>query len=132
MGLLDVDDLVGMGINAAEDKLTGESDEQEKTTFLGGLLRFIVTLIWLFIALVATGVAFYFTVIGETSMFASELNLDVKRARALSVIGIGILVVFFIITMCIPYLRKKGTMTRYLGITMLGDAIWWTYMLFSI
>lgn len=127
MGLIDVDDVVGLGINKAEDKLSGKAKE-EKTTFLGGLLRFIVSTIWFVVAFVATIIAFLITCFGE---FRDKFLGD-EDGKMVFAGGIAVLILFFLITMLIPYLRKKGSMTRLLGIGALGDAIWWIYLYFTM
>ena len=122
MGLIDIDDVTAFAINKAEDKLVGDKKE-EKTSIGGAILRFIVSLIWFIIVGVATVFAFYATSAGELMN-----TLGSEDGKGVFMLGIGILLLFFIITMCIPYLRKKGTMTRFLGFGMLGDAIWLIYL----
>ena len=117
-----MDDIASYAINKAEDKLTGEKKE-EKTTVGGSILRFFITLIWFIIVGVATVFAIYATGAGEAmNMLGSE------DGKVVFMFGVGVLLLLFLITMCIPYLRKKGTMTRYLGFGMLGDAIWLIYL----
>lgn len=129
MGLLDFDSIVGAGISAAEDTLNGKGEEQkEKTTFFGVVLRFIISLIWFFVALAATLLAFAVTFVGEVR----DQFIGDQESKIIFALGIGILLLFFLITMIIPYLRKKGSMTRFLGITALGDAIWWIYLYFTM
>ena len=67
-------------------------------------------------------------------LYARIICNDVKRflpgskRPAFAAFAIGISLLLFIITFLIPYLRKKGTMTRFLGIMALGDALWWVYL----
>ena len=46
-------------------------------------------------------------------------------------IGFIVELAFFIVTFSVPYLRKKGTYTRYWGWLALISAIWFGYLLFS-
>lgn len=121
-----LDDIVGFAIGKAEDKLQGE-ETNEKETFLGGILRFIVTFIWFVVVFVVTFCACLVTVGAD---FAKILNLD--ESGPLYVIGIGTCILIALITFLIPYLRKKGTMTRWLGVCALGDAAWWTYLMITL
>jgi len=125
MALIDMDDVASFAIGKAEDKLQGE-EKKEKTTVGGFLLRFIVSIIWFIAAAVATiGGALAMTG-GEMASFLGD-----ESGPALYVIGIGLCLAIFIITFLVPYLRKKGSFTRWCGIVCLGDALWWIYLLIS-
>ena len=125
MALIDMDDVASFAIGKAEDKLQGE-DKKEKTTVGGFLLRFIVSIIWFIVAAVATiGGALAMTG-GEMASFLGD-----ESGPALYVIGIGLCLAIFIITFLVPYLRKKGSFTRWCGIVCLGDALWWIYLLIT-
>ena len=124
MGLIDMDDVASFAIGKAEDKLRGEG-KKEKTTFGGAILRFFVSIIWFAIAAIATLGGAAAMVGGD---FKSFFGGD---GSALYVLGIGVCLVVFIITMLIPFLRKKGSFTRWCGIVCLGDALWWIYLLIS-
>lgn len=125
MGLLDIDSIVGAGISAAEDTLDGKGEEQkEKNTFFGILIRFIVTIIWFVITFVVSLGAFYAMWAGSMIDF-----LGGDDGMSLCYLAIGASFLVFLITFIIPYLRKKGTLTRWLGIVALGDALWWIYIL---
>ena len=120
-----MDNIVSFAIGKAEDKLQGE-EKQEKTTVGGFLLRFIVSLVWLIITLVASVIAFLAMVGGS---FLDILGNE--DGKPICILAIGLCLLVFFITFLIPYLRKKGTLTRWCGIVALGDAAWWIYLLIS-
>lgn len=124
MGLIDIDDVASFAIGKAEDKLQGES-KKEKTSIGGAILRFFVSIIWFIIAVAATLGGAAAMVGGDFKRFFG------KDGSALYIIGIGVCFVVFVITMLIPFLRKKGSFTRWCGIVCLGDALWWIYLLIS-
>ena len=80
MGL--TDDLVGSALNAAEDRLQGE-EKEEKTTFGGGVLRFVVSTIWFIITLAASIIALYAMVAGDFADFLGD-----KRGKILCFLAI--------------------------------------------
>lgn len=116
---MDLDDIVGTAISATENRVMGK-DKEEKTTVGGFILRFVVSLIWFVVA------AAIF-VIGLFAMASSEFLPGNKRP-AFAAFAIGTSLLLCIITFLVPYLRKKGTMTRRLGVLALGDALWWVYL----
>ncbi len=125
MGLIDVDDIASFAIGKTEEKLQGE-EKKEKTTVGGFILRFIISIIWFVIATIAAiGGALAMTG-GDIATFFGD-----ERGPALYVIGIGLCLAVFIITFLVPFLRKKGSFTRWCGIICLGDALWWIYLLIS-
>lgn len=113
---MDLDDIVGTAISATENRVMGK-DKEEKTTVGGFILRFVVSLIWFFVAL---GIS----MLGLFAMMSSDFLPGSKRPA----FAIGISLLLFIITFLVLYLRKKGTMTRFLGIMALGDTLWWVYL----
>lgn len=125
MGLIDIDDIASFAIGKAEDKLQGK-EKEEKTTFGGCLLRSVVSTIWFIVAFVASLFGVLAMMGGETMSF-----LGGENGMAICALGIGACLLVFIITMLVPYLRKKGTFTRWCGIVCLGDALWWIYILIS-
>lgn len=74
------------------------------------VVRFFVTLLWL---VISVGVDLF-------AIFAKALP-----------VGIGIELAFFIITFCVPYLRKKGSATRWFGWLGLLSAIGLAGMMFG-
>ena len=81
--------------------------EQKKEN---GVVRFFVTLLWLILA-IGTDVVFFMTegyLIGAIASFA-----------------------LFLITFLVPYLRKQGTLTRWIGFLALLDAGWLLYLQFG-
>lgn len=125
MGLIDMDDVASFAIGKTEEKLQGK-EKKEKTTVGGFILRFIVSIIWFVIAFVATVAGVLAMTGGEFASFMGNEN-----GSSLCILGIGICLVVFIITFLVPYLRKKGSFTRWCGIVCLGDALWWIYLLIS-
>ncbi|MBR0268817.1 MAG: hypothetical protein IJQ48_02255 [Prevotella sp.] len=125
MGFIDLDDVASFAIGKTEEKLQGK-EKEEKTTIGGFILRFIISIIWFVIAAIATiGGAVAMTG-GEVATFLGD-----ERGPELYVIGIGLCLAVFIITFLVPFLRKKGSFTRWCGIVCLGDALWWIYLLIS-
>lgn len=119
-----LDRIVGGAINYGENKLQGEAVE-EKTTFKGGLLRFFVTLVWVIITLAVSLGAFL-------AMFGQAFNMLFETGdNSWGVLAVAACLIIAIVTFCVPYLRKKGTTTRWCGIVCLGDAIWWMYIMFT-
>lgn len=116
---MDLDDIVGTAISATENRVMGK-DKEEKTTVGGFILRFVVSLIWLV-------VAFGISALGFAATISSEF-LHGDGRIGLVAFAIGTSLLLFIITFLVPYLRKKGTMTRWLGVLALGDALWWVYL----
>lgn len=74
------------------------------------VVRFFVTLIWL---VIAVGVDIY---------------AIVSKGFMVGAIAEG---AFFLITFIIPYLRKKGSYTRWFGFLALLSALWFAYCMFS-
>lgn len=123
MGLKDF--LVGSAINAAEDKLHGEAEE-EKMTVGGGVLRFFVSLLWVLITLAVSALALYAMAAG-----AGATIFGFEDGKILCFVAIGLCLLITVLTFIIPYLRKKGSLTRWCGVVALGDAIWWIYIYFT-
>ncbi len=97
-------------LDVAEDKFVGESDD--KGGCLSNVLRFFISLIWLIVV----------------------LGIDLLSALSTlwnPIIGAGLEFGVFIITMCIPYLRKKGTLTRLWGWLALLSAFGLIGMMFA-
>lgn len=88
------------------------------------VLRFFVTLIWVILATV-------FSIGGAILMVGHDYESFFSGNSNLGYLGIALPLLFFIVTFCVPYLRKKGTTTRWCGLVLLGDAIWWIYLLIS-
>lgn len=125
MGLIDMDDVVGTAIDKAGDKLEGK-EKKEKTTFGGVMLRFFISTIWFIITFAVSALAFMAMFAGSAGSF-----LGIEDASALCYVAIGLCVFFALITFLVPYLRKKGTMTRWFGIVLLLDACWWIYLMIT-
>lgn len=123
MGIIDIDDVASFTAEKAQDKMKGE-EQKDRTTVGGFFLRFIVSLVWLLITIAATFVA-YFAMLGGSFLDI----LGDEDGNPICFLAIGICLIVFIITFLVPYLRKKGTLTRWCGIVALGDAAWWIYLL---
>ena len=120
-----MDDVAGAVINKAADKLEGEKKE-ENTTFGGFMLRFFITLIWIIITLGVSALAFYAMAAG-----AAGGLLGIENASVLCYAALGLCLLFTLITFLVPYLRKKGSTTRWCGIILLADACWWIYLMIT-
>jgi hypothetical protein len=111
-------------IDTAEDRLLGKAKE-EKTSFGSATLRFVISLIWFVITFVATLIAFI-------CMFAgSMMETFTGDGNSFGILAIALCFIIFIVTFIVPYLRKKGSFTRWCGIVALGDAIWWIYIMIA-
>lgn len=117
-----LDQIVSKAIDIGQNKMQGE-EVHEKTTFGGGVLRFFVSLIWFVITLAVTAAALL-------AMFGQVMSDFLGgESNALATFAIGTSLAITLITFCIPFLRKKGTLTRWCGIVCLGDAVWWIYLM---
>lgn len=131
MGLIDLNDVVGFAIGKAENKLQGK-EKEEKTTVGGAILRFIVSVIWFLLTLVVSFAALAAMMGGALLNFYQELGLiEDADSSGFFIAGIGASLALFFITFLIPYLRKKGSFTRWCGIICLGDAIWYIFLILS-
>ena len=68
-------------------------------------------------------------VIGLAS-FALVLGGAFTENSGLTLLGIGLSVVFALLVFIIPYLRRNGYI-RWLAWLALGDAAWWAYTMFA-
>ena len=117
-----LDKIVSSAISVGQDKMHGE-EVQEKTSFGGAVLRFFISLVWFFITFAVSAASLVaMTGQGLSDMLGGESN-------TLGVLAIGASLLMALITFCIPYLRKKGSFTRWCGIVCLGDAAWWIYLM---
>ncbi len=83
-----------MALEKAEDLYMGEEHKTENSGCASNILRFFISLIWLVVI----------------------LAVDIMSFVVFNpMIGAGLEFCIFIITLCIPYLRKKGTLTRWWG-----------------
>ncbi len=121
MGFIE-DELVGRAMGVAEDKLLGKEQERKEN----GCLRFFVSFIWGCITFVASLVAFFAMWLGAMKSFFGQ-----PEGKMVCLLAIALCFTLFLITFIIPYLRRKGTFTRWCGICALGDAIWWAYILMT-
>lgn len=97
-----IDKAKDMALDKAEDLYMGEEDETENSGCASNILRFFISLIWLVVI----------------------LAVDIMSFIVFNpIIGAGLEFCIFIITLCIPYLRKKGTLTRWWGWLALLSAI---------
>lgn len=89
-----IDKAKDLALDKAEDLYMGEEDETENSGCASNILRFFISLIWLIVI----------------------LAVDIMSFIVFNpMIGAGLELCIFIITLCVPYLRKKGTLTRWWG-----------------
>lgn len=93
-------------------KLEGNAEEnpQKKEN---KFVRFIVTIIWLVMAIGVDALAVY-------------LWFSLGNAAGLF-LGAIFEAIFGVVTFCVPYLRKKGSYTRWFGVLAILSAVWWIY-----
>ena len=109
-------------VSMAQRKAQGESDPNEKMTVGGGALRFIVSLVWFLITGVILIVSLY-------AMAAGFIGTAFDFEPTLCYLAIAACLVIGAVTFIVPYLRKKGSLTRWCGIVAIGEAVWWMYLL---
>lgn len=97
-----IDKAKDMVIEKTEEIYMSKEDQAKNTGCASNILRFFISLIWLVV------------VIGIDILSFIVFN---------PLIGAGLEICIFIITLCIPYLRKKGTLTRWWGWLALLSAI---------
>lgn len=97
-----IDKAKDMVIEKTEEIYMGKEDQAENAGCASNILRFFISIIWLVV------------VIGIDILSFIVFN---------PLIGAGLELCIFIITLCIPYLRKKGTPTRWWGWLALLSAI---------
>ena len=119
------DQLVGSAINKAQNELQGNQHAEESTQGENKGVRFLVSVIWVILAMVFT-----MACAGAMGMGLFERIIS-GGGKGLFVFAIGGSFLFALITFLVPYLRKKGTMTRWCGVVALGDALWWIYILLT-
>lgn len=123
-----LDDLVSSVLSFGQNKLEGEANEDEKTTFKSAALRFVITTIWVAITFVVlTGSLLAMMAQGASSMI--EMFSDAESSKAFGIFAILMCLAIAVITFLVPYLRKKGSTTRWCGVICLFDALWWIYLL---
>lgn len=117
-----LDEIVSSAISVGQNQIQGE-EVNEKTSFGSKILRFFISVIWFAITFVISLSAF-FAMVGQgmSDMLGGE-------SKQLGILAIAASLLIALITFCIPYLRKKGSFTRWCGIVCLGDAAWWIYLL---
>ena len=86
-----IDKAKDMAIDKAEDLYMGDEDKEQHSGCASNILRFFISLIWLVVI----------------------LAVDIMSFIVFNpMIGAGMEFCIFLITICVPYLRKKGTLTR--------------------
>ena len=118
-----LDDITESIIDTATDKLQGE-ESKEKTSFGGGLLRFFISLIWF---VIVAGVS----ILAMVVMGAGAVSNTFGGSNVLCYLAVAVSLLVGLITFLVPYLRKKGSFTRYLGLVAFGDAAWWIYLIIT-
>lgn len=97
-----IDKAKDMAIDKAEDLYMGDEDKEQHSGCASNILRFFISLIWLVVI----------------------LAVDIMSFIVFNpMIGAGMEFCIFLITICVPYLRKKGTLTRWWGWLALLSAI---------
>lgn len=95
-----IDKAKDMAIDKAEELYMGK--EEQHSGCASNILRFFISLIWLVVI----------------------LAVDIMSFIVFNpMIGAGMEFCIFLITICVPYLRKKGTLTRWWGWLALLSAI---------
>lgn len=118
------------------DKLTNAEENAQKAEGIdkapeNKTLRFFISLLWGVVTVLVSIFAFY-------AMFA-HLFLDgakelfgIEVTSGFGIFAVVICLVFAGITFLVPFLRKKGTFTRNCGMMLLGDGLWWLYLIFTL
>ncbi|MBQ8051784.1 MAG: hypothetical protein IJ197_09475 [Bacteroidaceae bacterium] len=97
---------------------------EKSNSFVKGVKRFIVSFIWFLIA-------FIFSFLGLLAVCVGDMKEVLRDEDGIPIylLGIGLPLLVAIITFLVPYLRKKGSLTLWCGLTCLFDALWWIYLL---
>ena len=83
------DEIVSSAIGAAENKLEGKAKE-EKSSFAGGCLKFIISTIWVVFTLAASIVALLAMCVGSVADFLGD-----ESGKAICIAAIAISVLIF-------------------------------------
>lgn len=111
--------LVAIGIDVAAYKATGKEEKKtEKQTFKSTANRTGVNIALFFIAVVCF-------LLSVACFFVGFFGCGI-----LFPIGFLITIAYVVFIFKTPYLRKKGTYTRWLGFMGIGDIVWWLYAFF--
>ncbi len=123
------DSAVRTALDTTESQLnnTPENQEEEKHNAGYHVLRFVVSTIWV----ILTAAGFLLSVFCFLYTGGFYILLGIDEAMKLNVAVTSCLVLIGIITFIIPFLRKKGTVTRSCGIFALVESAWLLYCLFS-
>lgn len=118
MGII-TDLLISFGLDFAASKATGKRDEaKEEKTLKGSAKRAGVNVLLFIVAVVCflLSVACFF--------------MGFFKFGILFPLGFLVTIAYVVFIFKTPYLREKGTYTRWLGFMGIGDIIWWLYAFF--
>lgn len=118
---MEMDNLVGTALGATEDVL--DTNDNVETSFGSAALRFVISIFWVLITTLCFFVGAFAMVMGNASSFFGGSHTGLLYGT-----GIGMCLIVAVTTGLVPYLRKKGTLTRRCGIVALGEAIWFLYL----
>jgi hypothetical protein len=124
------DKIVSETIDKTEEKLDkcGKSPKKKDNMFV----RFIVSLFWFFILFIINIVVLGLGTMGFLHDFSEALASGVFHdSRTLEICGIVLSGLFALITFLVPYLRRKGSFTKWLGIISIFDVIWYAYLIIT-
>lgn len=110
-----IDDIASAAIDKAQDKMQGEESNER---FSGK--RLLITIVWVVLACLIS----LFTFLGAGAAM-------VGGSSTLFILALVLGIAFAGVTFFVPFLRKKGSMTRWCGIVVLGDLAWILYVLFA-
>lgn len=122
------DVVVGAAIDKTEDSLENGGQEPKKKDNM--FVRFIITLLWFVIAVVINVVALGLGAVGIFRDLLAALQTGIfQDSRVLEISGIILSGIYALVTFIVPYLRRKGTFTRWFGIVAVGDVLWYIYLI---
>jgi hypothetical protein len=87
----------------------------------------VVSIVWFIIALFIFILTFFSSSINLIGQIFQDSDLS-----TIGIIGLIISILFVLITFLVPYLRKKGSFTRWLGIIVCFDIVWCIYILATL
>lgn len=117
MGII-TDLLVVFGLDIAAYKATGKREETKKKTLKSSAKRAGINVLLFIVAVVCfllSVACFFLGFFGYGLLFP---------------IGFLVTIAYVVLIFKTPYLREKGTYTRWLGFMGIGDIIWWLYAFF--
>lgn len=125
-----LDKIVSAGINATQKTLDKEPDKEVESGFGKKTVRFVVSLIWGIVTFVVSLAAFL-SMMAHVALDGLNEIFGIEVSEEFGIFAVVICLIMSAVTFIVPYLRKKGTYTRWCGIMLLCDGLWWLYIVLA-